>query len=498
MKRPINESTFDAKAPRRKLFKFSLIVISLVLCLNVLLVINSIKEQEVTGQLINATGKQRMLSQRIIKSVLGFEQAETISQKEFYYKELEFSLKLLKTTQEQLVKDDFFAQFVDTSSENLLDSVAPYYEEILRITGKIINEKESLPFEERNKLSLNGDYYLRLMDELVNQLTHYSKEHNRNIIQLEIGFVILILTLIASEYFFVYIPADRRTAEAISETKNLFDIAPTAIIIVDPQDFTIQEINDAGEALLQLNYEEALRMNLQDFISEETKNQIQHFSEKEHEHIIKGIEADIRDLKRTEIVCLISVGKFNFWGKEHLLIGLADITKQKETEEVFEKLATIDEMTGLYNRRTGLVMLGKEFEKAKRHIYDVTVCFIDMDGLKHVNDTFGHSEGDWYIRSITTIIREGIRQGDIGMRFGGDEIVLGLTNCDALEAEQIMSRIQTVLSLVIEKENKPYEMGISYGLSEYKKDVPISLEAFINYADERMYAVKTQKKTTRR
>ncbi|MBF4695732.1 sensor domain-containing diguanylate cyclase [Fusibacter ferrireducens] len=501
MKQPIkpqiDQNAFDVIS-RKKIFKFSLAVIGLVLFLNVLLMIHSVEEQEKIGHLITAINNQRMLSQRIIKSVLGFEQAESLSQKELYYKEIEFSLRQLSTTQEQLVANDFLFQFEDTSSGKLLDSAMPYYGEILRITGKIIDEKALLLFDERNKLSLNGDYYLRFMDELLAQLSHYLKHFNQNMVRYEIGTAILIVILIVSEYFFVYIPADRRTEESISETKNLFDIAPTAIVIVDPKDFTIQEINDAGEALLQLNYDEALRMNLQDFIPEETKNQIQHFSEKEHEHIIKGIEANIRDLKRNEIVCLISVGKFNFGGKEHLLIGLADITAQKQSEEVFEKLATIDEMTGLYNRRTGLVMLGKEFEKAKRHIYDVTVCFIDMDGLKHVNDTFGHSEGDWYIRSITTIIREGIRQGDIGMRFGGDEIVLGLTNCDEVEAEHIMNRIQTVLDLIIEKENKPYEMGISYGLSEYKKDVPVSLEAFINYADERMYAVKTLKKTTRR
>ncbi|GAU77556.1 diguanylate cyclase [Fusibacter sp. 3D3] len=491
------KSTFDEKSTWRKFFKLSLVAIGLLICLNAFLVIHSVKEQELVGQFIDTTGKQRMLSQRIVKSALEFEQAESVSQKEFYFKELEFSLNLLKTTHEQLVADVFFDQFVDTNSKQLLDSVAPYYEEILRITGQIINEKKSLLFEERNNLSLNGDYYLRYMDALVNQLTVYSKTYNRDHIQFEIGFTILMLSLIVGAYFLVYKPAYRRTLEAINETKNLFDIAPTAIIIVDLKDFTIQEINDAGEVLLQMNYEEALRMNLQDFISEETKHQIQHFSEKEHEHILKGIEANVRDLNRHEIVCLISVGKFNFWGKEHLLIGLADITKQKETEEAFEKLATIDEMTGLYNRRTGLVLLSKEFEKAKRHIYDVTICFIDMDGLKHVNDTFGHSEGDWYIRTVTTVIREGIRQGDIGMRFGGDEMVLGLANCAELEAGQIMNRIQTVLDLIIEKEQKPYEMGISYGLSEYKKDVPLSVEAFINYADERMYAVKTLKKSTR-
>ena len=498
MESNFDRSTFDVKSSQRNPLKFCLLVIGVVVCLNVLLVINLVKEQTRTGQLINVTDKQSMLSQRIVKSVLSFEQAESISQKEVYYKELELSINLFTTTQKQLETDEFFDQFIDTNHEHLLELVAPYYNGIISISSQIIEDEKSLSSDEFNKLSLNGDYYLRFMDELVNQLISYSSSRSRNIIHLEIGFMLLILSLIIGEYFFIYKPRERRTVEAINETKNLFDIAPTAIIIVDPKDFTIQEINDAGEALLKLNREEALRMNLQDFISEETKNKIQRFSEKKHESIIKGIEADIRDLKRHEATCLISVGKFKFWGKEHLLIGLADITKQKETEEVFEKLATIDEMTGLYNRRTGLMMLKKEFEKAKRHIYDVTVCFIDMDGLKHVNDTFGHSEGDWYIQSVTTVIREGIRQGDVGMRFGGDEIVLGLTNCDELEAEHIMSRIQTVLNLIIEKEEKPYEMGISYGISEYKKDVPISLEAFINYADERMYAVKTLKKTTRR
>lgn len=491
-------STFDAKSPFRRLYKLSLIVIGIVIILSTMFVINKIKAQENLGQLINETGKQRMLSQRIIKSALGMEVATSSSQFSKYYKELEFSTNLIRNTQNEMENNGVIRMLKGANSEPVIDLITPYYDEIMRFADQILTSNEKLSPEDCDLLELNGEYYLEYMDELVALLSKYSTESSRGITDLVILLLAIVLGLLFGVYLLIFKPADLQIAMAIEETKKLFDIAPTAIIIVDPKDLTIQEINDAGEALLQINYEEALRMNIQDFISEETQKQIQHFSEREHEYILKGVEADVRDLNRNEIVALMSIGKFNFGGREHLLIGLADITSQKETEEVFEKLATIDEMTGLFNRRTGLVMIGKEFEKAKRHIYDVTICFIDMDGLKHVNDTFGHSEGDWYIRAVTTVIKEGIRQGDIGMRFGGDEIVLGLINCDQAEAEQIMARIQKVLDLIIAKEKKPYEMGISYGFSEYKKDVPISVEAFINFADERMYAVKTMKKSTRR
>lgn len=481
----------------RRLFQTSLILIGAMVVMSGILLYYTTRDQNADGDIINLAGKQRMLSQRIVRLILESELDSNATHRAEALKKLEYSLTELKSAHDLLTENKSFSSYLKRDSLKILNTSTSYFETFSQEVEQVLKGELTDHELAIHQLAIDADYYMNNMDELANQLILDSKIRSELVIRLELAFTILTLFLLIAEYYIVFKPVDAIMADAIEETKKLFDIAPTAIIIVDSDDLSIREINDEGESLLHVSYKEALEMNLSDFIDDEIAKALEHFATHEHEYVLKGLEGIIRNYNRNEVTCLISVGKFVYRGKTHLLIGMADITEQKQSEEVFERLATIDEMTGLYNRRTGLLMMGKEFEKAKRHIYDITMCFIDMDGLKHVNDTFGHAEGDWYIRTVATVLREGIRSGDIGMRFGGDEMVIGFVNCDEPTARDIMERIQKVIDIVCERENKPYDIGISYGLSDYEKDAPMTLESFINYADERMYTVKMKKKNTR-
>jgi len=156
--------------------------------------------------------------------------------------------------------------------------------------------------------------------------------------------------------------------------------------------------------------------------------------------------------------------------------------------------ATIDEMTGLINRRTGLLILEKEFEKAKRSSSDLTIGFIDLDGLKFVNDNFGHKEGDWFITRFVDALNEIIRSEDTSFRFGGDEFILIFSHCNLEEGKKVLLRLEEKLEDINKTSNKAYNIGISYGLAEYNTISPRNIEEFIHYADEKMYENKKAKR----
>jgi len=152
-------------------------------------------------------------------------------------------------------------------------------------------------------------------------------------------------------------------------------------------------------------------------------------------------------------------------------------------------------MTGLTNRRTGLAILQKELERGKRDsAIHFTVCFIDLDHLKRVNDIYGHIEGDWFIKTSAAIILKNSRSEDTVFRYGGDEFIILFNDCDEECSEKIMKRIMMDISEVNETSGKPFKIDISYGLALYNSMQGKSMDTLINLADERMYLQKTSKR----
>jgi diguanylate cyclase len=110
------------------------------------------------------------------------------------------------------------------------------------------------------------------------------------------------------------------------------------------------------------------------------------------------------------------------------------------TEEVY-KLAALDPLTGLYNRRSGEQRLAGEVLRAQRIGHPLTVLVLDLDGLKSVNDKFGHPAGDELIRSFAQRLNKAIRGSDLAVRFGGDEFLVLLPDCKLEEVPYVLNRL---------------------------------------------------------
>ena len=171
-----------------------------------------------------------------------------------------------------------------------------------------------------------------------------------------------------------------------------------------------------------------------------------------------------------------------------------DITEKKHMEEQLMKLARADSLTGCYNRRYALELLDRHLKLSQRNKSSILLAFLDIDGFKAINDTFGHDEGDEVLKKVAALLKSILREIDIICRMGGDEFLLIFPDSSLKEASLIISRLQKNLSQLNKTIKKDYSIKFSIGFSEYLPDKPKTLNELIRIADQRMYEEKKKNK----
>ncbi|EPY2283376.1 HD domain-containing phosphohydrolase [Clostridium sporogenes] len=160
-----------------------------------------------------------------------------------------------------------------------------------------------------------------------------------------------------------------------------------------------------------------------------------------------------------------------------------DIRERKEMENKLEYLSYHDQLTGLYNRRF--------FEKELKRLdveknLPLTIVMADVNGLKLVNDSFGHAAGDELLEKVAEVIKKGCRSNDIIARLGGDEFVILLPKTDIYETEQIVKNIN---ALALKETVSAVNISISFGYGTKKKEGE-KIEEILKKAEDYMYKKK--------
>jgi len=167
---------------------------------------------------------------------------------------------------------------------------------------------------------------------------------------------------------------------------------------------------------------------------------------------------------------------------------------QKENKKL-SYLATRDSLTNAINRREGIEILDNLIAGCKAGSSNTfSICYMDIDNLKMVNDKFGHSQGDNYILNCCRIIINNIRERDSLCRLGGDEFLLIFPDTDKIAARNIYRRISTDINVFNNTSSLNYQLGLSHGIQEYHKDSPFDSLELIKIADSKMYREKKAKK----
>lgn len=168
----------------------------------------------------------------------------------------------------------------------------------------------------------------------------------------------------------------------------------------------------------------------------------------------------------------------------------------RESREQIRYFSQFDTMTGVYNRRAGMERLRLMIDRKNTDNCQLSICFIDINGLKQVNDSLGHESGDELIMSIVSGIKQHIRQNDFVARLGGDEFLIIFEGLSAEGCEKVWQRVTEAYRKINETEERPYLISASHGIEHLDCQNYISLDAAINAADQKMYDEKRKMKQT--
>lgn len=172
--------------------------------------------------------------------------------------------------------------------------------------------------------------------------------------------------------------------------------------------------------------------------------------------------------------------------------GIAfDISAQHHAEAALRLSSLTDELTGLYNRRGFVSLAEQQRQRAPREAVDGALLFVDVNGLKGINDGHGHGEGDRAIVAIGEAIRIAVRDSDIAARIGGDEFAVFAPRCP--DPDQLRERIQRQIADADASEPRPYRLAASIGCVRVRYGGTEPFEDLLAAADAEMYAVKKRR-----
>jgi diguanylate cyclase (GGDEF)-like protein len=177
----------------------------------------------------------------------------------------------------------------------------------------------------------------------------------------------------------------------------------------------------------------------------------------------------------------------------------------KRAEAELKQLASTDSLTGTVNRRTALIILEKHLGQCRRTGAPLTLCLADLDGLKIVNDAYGHSAGDDYICKASAALVGAVRGSDTVGRIGGDEFLIVFPDCRSDVVAGIMERVNLELASGLKK--RGYIRRLSWGIASpselaqgcwsEKADLQRCIDMLLEMADQRMYDDKRSKGASR-
>jgi diguanylate cyclase (GGDEF)-like protein len=169
-----------------------------------------------------------------------------------------------------------------------------------------------------------------------------------------------------------------------------------------------------------------------------------------------------------------------------------EIQERLKMEAEIRLLSLTDELTGLYNRRGFFFLAGQQLKISQRTRISSCLLFIDLDGLKRVNDNLGHDVGDKMIIAAAEILKQNLRDSDIIARLGGDEFAIFIPICSS-NMEELYARLNAGIDRFNQINNYPFQLSMSFGIKHDEVKDNNSLEHLLDEADKLMYQHKRTK-----
>jgi len=252
---------------------------------------------------------------------------------------------------------------------------------------------------------------------------------------------------------------------------SLFEELGVGLVVLDGQK-RITDCNEAWNQILHQSKENVLGKSIEVVFAQ---YKMLEFPQNMDESLIR-MELKLEEADSFFEVTVRRLNKANGW-----TLVFHDITERKRMESKLAHMSFHDGLTGLYNRTYYQEELSR-LQAARE--FPLGLLVIDLDGLKYVNDHYGHAEGDQYLQRAAKAITNALREGDIAARIGGDEFQILIPRCETKVIQNVLLRLQK--SFVDAKVEASFGVAISYRHDETL--------AALHRADELMYTEKNQKK----
>jgi diguanylate cyclase (GGDEF)-like protein/PAS domain S-box-containing protein len=280
----------------------------------------------------------------------------------------------------------------------------------------------------------------------------------------------------------------RELQERETRLRTLVELTQDVVVTADPEG-RILTLNPAGERLIGA----AVGRNVREFT-------IPAFAERALDLHRTGQRRDgtyeVPVVSRSGEIVTLDVSVHLVMGGNEIaeIVGIGrDITARKQKEEALRSLTLVDDLTRLYNRRGFLTLADRHLKLAMRKKQGVFLLFCDVDGLKQINDTYGHLEGDRALSDAADVLRRTFRSADIIARLGGDEFtVFPLEAVDA-STELLSERLAAALDAHNAQSRRPWQLRMSVGFARFDPDSPWTIESLLEEADRRLYEEKRKR-----
>jgi diguanylate cyclase (GGDEF)-like protein len=209
--------------------------------------------------------------------------------------------------------------------------------------------------------------------------------------------------------------------------------------------------------------------------------------------------ADMRILERS-----YSPMELDGKGVGHLW-AYRDVSDRERNKDLLQRqadqlraLSLVDELTGLYNRRGFLTLATQQLKLCDRSLRSALIVFVDLDGMKRINDELGHEYGDQALVETASVLKQCFRYSDVVARLGGDEFVVLAVEADPPVSEVVTERLYEKLAELNKKPERKFELRFSVGVAPYDPSKSEMVEEVLARADALMYEQKRLRKCERK
>jgi len=326
------------------------------------------------------------------------------------------------------------------------------------------------------------------------------------------GAALTILTLVALMSVIVYLysstihdvdirrkRAEHDLAENERRYRYLVDYSQGLICTHDTNGI-VTSVNRAALLALGIEKAEIVGKNLRDFVAPQHQLEFDVYLREVTYHGESDGLLSVASKSGKQVIWRYNNVLVTETDKEPYVLGHAqDVTQLLEAQRALKNLSLTDDLTGLNNRR-GFLTLAAQQVKLEDHegtARGLSLMFADVDGLKKINDSYGHEAGSEAIIEIAKILKSSLRDADLIARWGGDEFVILTIGSNEENTDLIVERIDQKLRDHNAAQRKPYKLSCSIGVAPATLDGSRPIEDVIAEADKAMYEEKKRRKAER-